>query len=367
MVHWLSQTSNMTRNTPGYLQRSDGWGIGRAGSIKVKKICLVGLVDGSGDFLTALERAFREIGFEVETHKIPCVWAFGKDYVNKLKVLFKEKSREQFLIFSPETTELFLKEADFTIIYSAYRSWFDQKKMRVIPHIWTPVGSPESTDHLEWTSKPPLRIGFMGRSFTNSRLSNFVEKLPAQVKQWLLRGSYLRNAAMLGLMNDQGFSVKAINAFSRTETMNALRENKKNYKNIELDIVEKRAFSGSERDKHEYINHLEESTYVVCPRGTENYSFRAYEALSRGKIPVIIDTDVVLPREIDWDSLSVIVPYRSLGRIYEIILRDYESKSASDFMARQKKAFASMAELRSLRWIKDMADELGDVVRRQDR
>jgi hypothetical protein len=53
-------------------------------------------------------------------------------------------------------------------------------------------------------------------------------------------------------------------------------------------------------------------TYVVCPRGTENYSFRIYEALGRGKIPVIIDTDMVLPKEIDWDHLSIRIPYESL-------------------------------------------------------
>jgi Exostosin family len=328
----------------------------------VRKICLVGLFDQSCDFLISLERALSEFGFEVETHKIPYVWAFGRDYVNKLKILLKKKSQEQFLIFSPETTELFLKEADFTIIYSAYRSWFDQKKMRVIPHVWTPVRPPKSIDHLTWTGKPLLRIGFMGRSYTNSRLSNIAAKFPVQLKQWLLRGSYLRNAAMIGLMNDQGFSIKAINAFSRTETMNVLRAKKENYRNVALDIIEKRAFNGSEQDKNEYINHLERNTYIICPRGTENYSFRAYEVLSRGRIPVIIDTDVVLPKEIAWDCLSVKVPYDSLDGIYDIISRDYESRSGSDFIVRQKKAFTSMTELRNMRWIKDLANEVRDQI-----
>lgn len=331
----------------------------------MRKICLVGLVEYSCDFLIALDRALSEIGFEVETHKIPCLWAFGRDYVNRLKTLLREKSQEQYLIFNPESTELFLNEANFTIIYSAYRSWFDQKKMRVIPHIWTPVGPPKSIDHLTWTSKPPLRIGFMGRSFTNSRLSNIAAKFPAQLQQWLLRGSYLRNAAMIGLMNDHGFPIKAINAFSRTETMKVLRAKKENYKNVELDVIEKRAFNGSEQDKNEYINHLERNTYIICPRGTENYSFRVYEALSRGKVPVIIDTDVVLPKEIAWDLLSVRVPYESLDRIYEIILRDYESRSTRDFVARQAKAFSSMTELRNMHWIKDLANEVRDQICRQ--
>ena len=332
----------------------------------MKKICLVALVDHNCNFLIALERALSEIGFEVETHKIPFLWNFNKDYVDRLNALLKERSQEQFLIFSPESTELFLKEADLTIVYSAYRSWFDQEKIRVIPHIATPVKPPKSIDHLTWTSKPPLRIGFMGRSFANSRLTNFVEKLPVQLKLWLLRGSFLRNAVVVGLMNDYGISVKSINAFSRTETIKILRANKDKYKNVELDIVEKGAFSGSEQDKREYISHLERNTYIICTRGTENFSFRAYEALSRGKVPVIIDTDVVLPKEIAWDAVSVRVPYESLDRIYEIILHDYESRSTREFVARQTKAFSSMAELRNTRWIKGLANEVRGRVCRQN-
>ena len=72
----------------------------------------------------------------------------------------------------------------------------------------------------------------------------------------------------------------------------------------------------------EYSRHLERNTYVVCPRGTENYSFRIYEALNFGRIPVIIDTDIVLPQQIDWQQSAIVVPYGSLERIYDIILND---------------------------------------------
>ena len=325
----------------------------------MRKICLVFLVDDNFDCLTVLEQALREIGFEVETYKIPYLWNFSRNYVNRLKALLREKSKEQFLIFSPQSTELFLKEADFSLIYSAYRSWFDHTKMRVIPHFWTPVRPPESIDHLRWTSKPPLRIGFRGQSYTISRLSNIVLKLPMHLKQWLLRGSYLRYAGIIALMNDLGLSIKTINAFSRIETIEILKANKEKYENIEFDIIERRAFNGSEVEISKYINHLERNTYIVCPRGTENYSYRIYEALSRGKIPVIIDTDCVLPKEIDWDYLSVRVPYGSLDKIRETVLHDYKSRSAPEFVARQKQAFSAMADLRTMRWVKELAKEVG--------
>lgn len=327
----------------------------------MRKICLVFLVDESSDCLTAFERAFKEIGFEVETFKIPYLWIFSRSYVSRLKALFKKQSQGHFLIFSPQSTELFLKGADITITYSAYRSWYSHEKVRVIPHIWTPARSPESIDHLRWTSKPPLRIGFMGRSFTNSRLSNIALKLPLQLKQWILGGTYLQYPRLIALMNDLGLSTKAIGTFPRIETMKILKEGREKYSDIELDIAEKQSFTGSEDELNEYINHLERNTYIVCPRGTENYSYRIYETLSRGRIPVIIDTDVVLPAEIDWDYLSVRVPYESLDRIFDIVLRDYNSWSGSEFVARQNEAFSSMASLQTMRWVKDLATELGGI------
>jgi hypothetical protein len=103
---------------------------------------------------------------------------------------------------------------------------------------------------------------------------------------------------------------------------------------------------------------LQRNTYIVCPRGTENYSFRIYEALNSGRIPVIIDTDIVLPEQIDWRRLAIVVPYDSLKRIYDIILNDYELRSTEEFLERQQKAFSTMLSLRTMSWVTDVADKL---------
>jgi hypothetical protein len=330
----------------------------------MQKICLVFLANESFDCSTIFEQAFKEVGLSVETVRVPhrSIHLLNRKYVNELRALLKEKSRDHFLIFSPQSTELFLEEADFTIVYSAYRSWFDERKMRVIPHLWTPVKPPQNVDYLTWTSKPPLRIGFMGRDYTNSRFTNIVMKSPPRLKQWLLRGFYLHHAGLMVGMNKCGISAGAINTFARIETMNALKANRHKFPGVQLDIVEKERFGGSEQALNEFINHLERNTYIVCPRGTENYSYRIYETLGRGRIPIIIDTDIVLPKEINWDYLSVRVPYESLNEIYEIILRDYESRSGPEFIARQKQAFSSMAQLQTMSWVKDIANDLKSVI-----
>jgi hypothetical protein len=72
-------------------------------------------------------------------------------------------------------------------------------------------------------------------------------------------------------------------------------------------------FNGKPGDKQtieEYENNLKSSEFVFCLRGTGNYSIRFYESLKGGRIPVIINDDIVMPFKeglIDWPSICVIV------------------------------------------------------------
>lgn len=329
----------------------------------MKKICLVFLVDKSFDCLAVFEQAFSEHGFEIETKKFPYLWQFTSDYVKSLKRLISSEAQSKFLIFSPQSSELFLPRPNVTVSYSAYRTWFNPNRMTVIPHLWSPVKAPQFFDHIMWKSKPPLRVGFMGRSFANSRLANLGARLPLQLRKWLLRGTYVRHASIIALMNDFGFSPKALGAFPRIETLHILKEQQHKFPFVELDVIEKESFSGSSQEMNDYVAHLERNTYVICPRGTENYSYRMYEALSRGRIPVIIDTDVVLPKEVDWNDLSIVVPYELLNRLYELICLDYSSHSPSEFVARQQRAFSTMERLRNMGWVNRLIERWGAIAK----
>ena len=58
---------------------------------------------------------------------------------------------------------------------------------------------------------------------------------------------------------------------------------------------------------------------MLCARGRGNFSYRLYETLCSGRIPVFIDTDCVLPFEdvIDWRSLCVWVPEAEVDQVAE--------------------------------------------------
>lgn len=92
--------------------------------------------------------------------------------------------------------------------------------------------------------------------------------------------------------------------------------------------------------RKEYINNILESDFVLAPKGDGNYSVRFYEALSLGRIPLLIDTDTPLPLEniLRYDEFSLIVNYKDIKNLPEII-SDYYSKMTNEkFILMQKKA-----------------------------
>lgn len=120
---------------------------------------------------------------------------------------------------------------------------------------------------------------------------------------------------------------------------------------ITVEIIDTPGFSGSECDINRFADHLERMTYIICPRGVENFSIRVYEALKYGRVPVIIDTDMVLPDEIDWDRVSIRIPFNRQNEMYDIIIDDYASRSGPQFVERQQAAFSTMIELETMGWL----------------
>jgi len=89
--------------------------------------------------------------------------------------------------------------------------------------------------------------------------------------------------------------------------------------------------------RREYVRNMEESDYVLCVRGIGNFSYRLYETLSMGRIPIFVDTDCVLPLdfEIDWRDYCVWVDTDEIDRIGDRVLEFQESLGEAEFEERQ--------------------------------
>lgn len=91
--------------------------------------------------------------------------------------------------------------------------------------------------------------------------------------------------------------------------------------------------ASAERVRREYVDNLVNSDYALSARGYGNYSFRFYEALSVGRIPVLIDTDCVLPYDFlhDYREFCVIVPEGDVDRAGDHVRRFHDRLSPEAF------------------------------------
>jgi len=90
--------------------------------------------------------------------------------------------------------------------------------------------------------------------------------------------------------------------------------------------------------RHQFLDNLQRNAYALCVRGADNYSWRFYEALSLGKIPILIDTDCILPLEdeISWDQFIVRVPSTHLQELPERLWEWHSRFSPSEFCELQR-------------------------------
>ncbi len=95
--------------------------------------------------------------------------------------------------------------------------------------------------------------------------------------------------------------------------------------------------------RREFVETILESDYALDVRGYGNASYRLYEILSLGRIPVIIDTERHFPFSdvVDWRTFSLIVDFRDVRRLPDIIADFHASLSPEQFETMQREARAA--------------------------
>jgi hypothetical protein len=113
-------------------------------------------------------------------------------------------------------------------------------------------------------------------------------------------------------------------------------------------FIVRKTFSGAvrtielspEQARKEFVRSIAESDFVLAPKGDGNYSNRFLEAFSMGRIPILIDTDVVLPFEdrIDYTKIIVRIPMNSVSQTPQHIREFYDALTPQEWKERQKLA-----------------------------
>lgn len=73
--------------------------------------------------------------------------------------------------------------------------------------------------------------------------------------------------------------------------------------------------------RREYCKNIADNLFTLCIRGAGNFSYRFYEALSMGRIPILIDTDNALPfdQEIFWDNYIIKIQESDIDKLPSLI------------------------------------------------
>lgn len=117
---------------------------------------------------------------------------------------------------------------------------------------------------------------------------------------------------------------------------------------LETNFIVRKSFSGDRRTveldpaqaRRDFIASIVEADFVLAPKGDGNYSNRFLEALSLGRIPVLIDTEAVLPFEdrIDYAQVIVRVPMREVRKMPQYVRAWYDALTPEEWQERQRLA-----------------------------
>ena len=95
-----------------------------------------------------------------------------------------------------------------------------------------------------------------------------------------------------------------------------------NFKNPDYQITaidDSKWFNHNRNDKIDYLVEMTNSKYVICPRGLGTTSYRLYETMQLGRVPIIISDQWVPPYNLDWDSFSIRIAEHQVEQIPDIL------------------------------------------------
>jgi hypothetical protein len=190
----------------------------------------------------------------------------------------------------------------------------------VVSSQWSVVSGQRSVVSSPWSVVSSLpRIGFCGQASVNA----------VKVASDVLRAAW-RNLLYRFKLRQEEPQPLSSSALLRARAMKTLTESPL----IKTRFIGRAKYRGGaatpearERTTREFYQNIAETDYTLCVRGGGNFSKRFYETLAMGRIPVLVDTDCLLPfeSELDWSNYIVRVPREELEALPQAVA-DHFSK-----------------------------------------
>lgn len=248
---------------------------------------------------------------EADVVVLPMSWNFyvNKGLKNEAIEHILEAKRYGKTVLSYLIGDYGIKVPDFenVIVFraSGHRSRLSDSHKGMPPFIEDPIQSIYQRDFIEiqpYTSNPI--IGFCGmanfsKGYAAEELSRIIARnlsyyigSSKNLPQEVIPTTYRRAQLLKTCMDDTAIETNFI--FRKKYFGGALTKTEK------------------EKLTKEFYDNLRDSQYVLCLRGAGNFSVRLYETLAMGRIPVLVNTDCLIPLIdiIDWKKHVVWVEYK---------------------------------------------------------
>ena len=87
--------------------------------------------------------------------------------------------------------------------------------------------------------------------------------------------------------------------------------------------------------ENQFVDVSKESHFVLCPRGVGVNSYRLFEVMQMGLVPVIISDEWVPSSGPDWESFSIRVPENEVHTIPELLAKKKQNSFSMGMIARK--------------------------------
>lgn len=131
--------------------------------------------------------------------------------------------------------------------------------------------------------------------------------------------------------------------------------NAQKIRSMVISLSHPRAFladrSSNQKDNDvEYVTILHKSKFVLCPRGFSPSTWRCFETMKAGRVPVIISDEWMPPPGLPWDEFSVRIPESAIETI-PALLESLEDRAEEMGKRARQEWFAHFSIEESFNWI----------------
>ena len=140
---------------------------------------------------------------------------------------------------------------------------------------------------------------------------------------------------------------------------------------LATDLILRSDFWAPEIDRitarREYVENIRRNLFTFCYRGAGNFSYRLYDVLMMGRIPILIDTDCVFPFPAKYclKDIGVVIGVEDIGSIdvVETVQQYYEEHFLELEAIQQKNRLLWERCFSPCGFLQQLSDELLEVAR----